>query len=147
MELCLFHSMQRIHCLLHYMFRYLQEIKRNIHHQSILIPKDKEGYKWLLLHNVRSSVVSTIVSGILFARFPTVKHIPTISFLYDVNNCMMKKLKMKSTLYTILKHFFSTTLFSGPQHTHFPIQIFKTCFPLSFAVWKSSSFHIVNRIS
>ena len=52
---------------------------------------------------INAKVVLTIVSGILFARFSTVEHIPTIwGSLYDVINCKRKKLKRKSTLYTAL---------------------------------------------
>ena len=38
------------------------------------------------------SVVSTIISGVLFARFCIVDHVPTIqSFLCDVINCLKQK--------------------------------------------------------
>ena len=91
-------------------------------------------------------VVWTVVSGILFAHFPTVDCMLTISNFLLTSLTVNERNERENRLFpTLLMHFVSNTLCSRLQHTYFSWQIFKTYFPLSFTVPQSSRFNNVIR--
>ena len=58
-----------------------------------------------MLRHAVVSTVSTVGSGLLFARFPTVEYLPTIKLSSDVINCRRKKRENKLTLSTAFSAF------------------------------------------
>ena len=69
-----------------------------------------------------SWVVSTVVSGILFVRFPTVECISTIYSFFLTSLTVEARNKRESA--ALNAYFISNTLSSRLQHTHFSRQIF-----------------------
>ena len=74
----------------------------------------------------KEKVVSTIISGILFACFCTVQCIPTVyGFLVTSLTVEARNEKENRLFAPLLINFASKTFCSRLQHTHFSRQIFK----------------------
>ena len=74
------------------------------------------------------TVVSTVISGVLFARFPTVKCVPTVYSFLVTSLTVEARNERENRLFALLMHFVSNTLCIRLQYTHFSRQIFKRIF-------------------